>query len=102
MSWLTSGNLPTLWTYARLLFALGMLSIVGSFVNGVLMIWTVFGQKQGGIDMPRSYSVSAVFSALTFTTSAALFLTGSAVIAYLAGKQDREQASAIAAAAPRA
>jgi hypothetical protein len=95
MNWLLNGKLPSLWVYARLLLLLGVLSIIAGVGNAVSLTWMILGESKGGIDMPKAYSLNAVFAALSFSTAAAMFLVGSAVVRFLAAKEDRERAQAV-------
>jgi len=95
MNWLLNGKLPSLWVYARLLLLLGVLSILAGIGGAAIQTWTMLSGKQGGIDVPKAYSLNAVFMALSFSTAAAIFLVGSAVVRFLAAKEDRERAQAV-------
>ena len=87
VKWVLNGTAPSLWVYARLLLLLGAVSIVaGILLNliGVFFVMVTFGDNGVGV------ATTMLISAFTFGTPAAVFLTGSAITAYLAARNDRE------------
>jgi len=87
ISWLLNGRTPTLWTYSRLCLLLGLISLVAGLTLGMIAaFFFIVYFKEGG----PGFSVSALISALTFSTPGALFIVGSGALAYLAARNDRE------------
>lgn len=85
--WVLNGRTPTLWTYSRLCLLLGAVSLVAGLMLGVIAAFFFMVYfKEGG----PGFSVSALISALTFSTPGALFILGSGALAYLAARNDRE------------
>ncbi|MEZ5991913.1 MAG: hypothetical protein R3E76_06135 [Planctomycetota bacterium] len=87
VSWVLNGPTPSLWTYARLLLLLGAVSIVAGILLsmlGALFVMVVFQENGAGV------ATTMLISAFTFGTPAAVFMSGSGVLAYLAARNDRE------------
>ena len=85
--WLLNGKVPSLWTYTRLLLLLGLVSIAAGLLMGfigAIIVWVVF--KENG----TSVALTMLISTFTFGTTAAVFLVGSGLLAYLAAVNDRE------------
>jgi hypothetical protein len=85
--WVLTGATPSLWVYSRLLLLLGAVSIVAGIVLSVigsLIVMATFHESGASV------ATTMLISAFTFGTPAAVFLSGSAVTAYLAARNDRE------------
>ena len=81
--------------YSRLLLLLGVVSILAGLllsVIGAVIVAAVFHENGAGI------AVTMVISAFTFGTPAAVFLTGSGAMAYLAARSDRESGEQLVSA----
>ena len=84
IEWLRNGRMPSLWFMARLLFALGVLSIVGEVLTAAALIVGTMG------GLVSHFWAMALPSLITFSVTTALFLGFAAFAAYLAARNDRE------------
>lgn len=90
ISWVRNGRAPSLWVLARLQFMLACISLVAGLAAGGLGATFTLGVfNENGVFS----AFQMIVGALTFSVSAAVFLLGAGVTAYLAARNDREAAA---------
>ncbi|MEE9311245.1 MAG: hypothetical protein V3V10_02415 [Planctomycetota bacterium] len=91
-SWLRNGQMPSLWTMARIQFGMGVLNVVMTFLtaaSGIVVIKT-YSSSGEYIGLNIGTLVWIGIAGLVFTTATAVFMLGAAITSYLARLNDRQ------------
>lgn len=93
-SWLRDGQLPSLWTMARIQFGMGILNVGMTLLAAAIGITIVLTQSSYGnagiMYAQKTVVVSLGIAGLVFTTATAVFMLGAAITSYLARLNDRQ------------
>lgn len=98
--WLVGPTMPSLWYMARLLLGLGVIALgTGVLWGAISAAWILkFGTRMFGhhvtlefeSDLVWQAAIESALSGLMFAVPGVLLLIGSAAVAYLAARNDRE------------
>jgi hypothetical protein len=93
VEWLKNGRTPSLWLIARLLFALGCLSLIGEFLAGVFVLTgSIFftSKSYASFGFDTTFWGTALANIIIISIFTGLFFFMSALTVFLAGRNDRE------------
>lgn len=96
--WLRNGQLPSLWTMARIQFSMGLLNVVMTFLTAAFAIGIIYvmnspdsiHSNDNFLAMNITTFVWIGIAGLVFTTATAVFMLGAAITSYLARLNDRQ------------